>query len=100
MEKEKVHYRLGYLQQRNANVNLHFEFNCSVMQMTSNRVTQMQMQMHFAFQGRGYVNMHILSHAFFRIHLSLKENTYSVGDTKFYMTYAYTIQHAFIILPL
>jgi hypothetical protein len=56
--------------------------------------------MHFAFQERGYVNMHILSHAFFRIHLSLKENTYSVGDTKFYMTYAYTIQHAFIILPL
>jgi hypothetical protein len=52
-------WMLGYLQQRNANVNLHFEFSCSVMQMRSNRVTQMQM--HFIFQERGYVNMHILS---------------------------------------
>jgi hypothetical protein len=30
----------------------------------------------------------------------LKETTYLVGDTKFYMTYTYIIQHAFILLPL
>jgi hypothetical protein len=32
-----------------------------------------------------------LSYAFSRTHLSLKENTYSIEDIKFYMTYVYTI---------
>jgi hypothetical protein len=40
------------------------------------------------------------SHTFFRTHVSLKNNAYLIRDIKFCMTYAYTIQHVFIFLPL
>jgi hypothetical protein len=72
-----------------------FKFNCSVMQMTFNN----HINTNTGERMRKYV-YHFSSHAFSRIHLSLKENVYSVRDIKFCMTYAYTIQYAFILLSL
>jgi hypothetical protein len=64
------------------------------MQMVFNRVTQiLGEKIHkYAYS--------LSSYAFFRTHLSLKENTYPIRDIKFYMIYTYTIQYVFIILPL